>query len=103
MSRKLAGVVTALSFATLAAPAALAQEAPLEIVIDVRHDDLDLSKPADGQALLGRISAAARKVCRQTAPPTSVVRSPLKCRHASIEAAVRRVDVDTLTLAWDEK
>jgi UrcA family protein len=66
--------------------------------VPVAYGDLDLSKPADAEALYRRISSAARRACGEP-DRASFARVALyqKCYEAAVTDAVSKVDQRTLT------
>jgi UrcA family protein len=100
-----------IAFAALAtslvfAPAATAQARVQTTSISVFYDDLDMSKPAGGAALLKRIESAARRVCGLHAHfplPLELAPKIDECRRDAVANAVRSADHGMLTLAWSGK
>jgi UrcA family protein len=78
----------ALTSLALAAPA-LAGPMEMAKSTTVRASDLDLSNPADVQALYGRIHSAARRVCADLAGPGATMRVELRaCMRTAMDSGV---------------
>jgi UrcA family protein len=64
----------------------------------VHFGDLDIAKPAGAAALYGRIRAAARDVCAQSAGSDAIAQVAVRaCIDKAIDDAVRKVDAPALT------
>ena len=86
------------------APAAFADEEPQLHSFQVAYGDLNLSAPAGGRTLLGRIEKAARKVCGHAIPLSPLLqREAINCRREAVAATVRGLGFPTLTVAWSGK
>ncbi len=102
MSRTFKFAIAAFAISMTLAPATLAQVGIEQVSARVAYGDLDMSTVAGGKTLLKRIESAARRVCGDAGP-----RSPLKprsvpvCRRETVESAIRRINITTLTLAWN--
>ena len=96
------GIIAAFASFTLI-PAAAAQAGIEEVSVRVPYGDLDMSKSAGGVVLLKRIESAARNVCYQAVPRTVLkLRSYGKCRRQTIADTVSKLNISTLTMAWNK-
>ena len=89
------GVLTTGSFGLTAHGAESAVETPS---VTVRYTDLDLNTPAGVDALYGRLSAAARRVCdvRGQRPLAEAIESK-SCYHQVLDAAFDNAKLLTST------
>ena len=97
MSRSF-GIALAALVVSILPQTALAQTGAEQVSVRVSYADLNLMHPEGGLTLLKRIKKAARYVCPEREAPFKL--SASECRRNTIDNAVRRLDVDTLTLAW---
>jgi UrcA family protein len=96
-------VFAALAFCALA-PAAFAENKPQELSFAVSYADLNMSAPAGGRTLLGRIEKAARKACNAAIPNSPLLaRKEIECRNDAVASAVGGLRLPTLTHAWNGK
>jgi UrcA family protein len=82
---------------SLANATAAIEEAPQQLV---DYSDLDLANDAGADALMERIRAAARVVCRMPAVESMTLDSFLRarrCREIATAQAIERVDATSLT------
>lgn len=95
------GVIAALLGGAFAGPASAEAPPPAPAAQAVSYADLDLSRPADAEALLARITVAARDACDDSA-----THSPLfprashdfrTCTSEAVDAAVARINQPALT------
>jgi UrcA family protein len=87
---------------TMAAPAAFAERPAKQPAARVSYGDIDVSAPAGGAKLLHRIEAGARRACRDAVDHSPLAeRQRVECQHDAVEATVRQLNIETLTLAWN--
>lgn len=96
-------IALAAAFAAMAlTPPATAGVGNEEISVSIAYGDLNLSSPIGAETLLKRIKMAARKVCNKSSTLTPLVpRAEITCRRATVDATVARLDIGTLTTAWN--
>jgi UrcA family protein len=102
MSCTFKSALIALISAAALTPAVFAETSAEPASIRVAYGDLNMSSAAGGRTLLKRISIAARKAC-QKVTETSLLK-PLavsSCKHETIASTVRRLNMVTLTAAWE--
>lgn len=77
---------------------------PLPSSVTVHFNDLDVSTPAGGRALLARINNAASQVCHTTAEwyPTNW-RAYRECVLATVDHVVSRLNLSQLTAAYERE
>lgn len=107
MSRIIKSIIAAFALSQ-ALPAALAEppfshatESPDSV--SVRLSDLNMSSISGGKTLLARIKSAARRVCGDSDAYSPLrTQSETVCRRLTIARAVAQLDINTLTLAFNE-
>ncbi len=104
LPKTLAVIAGSAAFALLPAMAGSAPSSHMEKV-EISTKGYDLSKPADAQIVLYKISRAAKKVCGSTN-----VRQPLgqrmtvqKCHEDAVTRAVASIDAPILTAAMQTR
>jgi len=91
-----APLLAALAALTLAAPALSATPA-----VRVAYADLDLTAPADAQAMLQRIRKAARQVCENGETTHEAVLRYDACRREAVARAVAALNAPAVKAAFD--
>jgi UrcA family protein len=101
MYRTIAYALAAFVIAATFAPATLAEPAPAQASMRITYHDLDMSTLQGGKILLGRVEAAAHKICedaaRRAKPDENMT---YRCRRRTVQAVVRSINNHLLTRAW---